>query len=501
MFGEGAALGPVEDRMEKIRLGNGPGGGPFAIPVDALAQTFAFIGIRGSGKTCGAGVLAEEFCAAQLPWIALDPTGVWWGLRAERDGSPGGMRSVVVIGGQHGDIALAKTDGARLASALIRANVCAVIDLSGESKTTWRVFLADFCNALMTETPETPRHVFVEEGPEFVPQRPVGNAMKMAHAALDRLIRLGRNKGYGASVISQRAATIDKDVLTQCENVFTFRLTHNLDRKAMKEWVSGKVDDARRFERFLSTMAGLKAGQAFFWSPAWLDTFQEVRFRERVTFHPGATRRVGVALRTVALSDAAEFVERVRKQLDRQAGPGRPAAVSGEGGGDGGRTGPRGEPQFRVSGKIPSDISVSANGGRGGEAPAPDPRETELAELRQSVSRERALRAEAERRLGAVRAALEPQFRAMSALFADLAAPAETGARPEVYAPWLAKAGDGKRRRMLEVMTERAELTRAQLATLAAVSIRSSTFRNNLSWMRVNKLVEVEGETVRLLRV
>lgn len=303
--------------MKDLRIGNGHGGTPFTLPVDALFQTFADIGIRGSGKTCGATVMAEEFCKAGLPWIALDPTGVWWGLRANKDGSPGGFQSVVVIGGKHGDLPLDKAGGRKLARAIVEANVCAVIDLKAESKTTWRMFLADFCEELLQIETEG-YHIFIEEGPEFVPQRPKGKAMLAAHAAVDKLIRLGRNNGYGASIISQRAATVDKDVISQCENVMAFRSPHNLDRKAFKEWLEGKVMDERLWKKFLGELAGLKNGECFFWSPSWLEKFSRLRTRQRETYHPGETRKVGVKLKTVALSDAQEFVQRVKRQLSKK---------------------------------------------------------------------------------------------------------------------------------------------------------------------------------------
>jgi len=488
----------VEEKY--LNLGGSAGGRPFKLPLDALVRTFAFIGIRGSGKTCGATVFAEELAAAGLPWIALDPTGVWWGLRANRDGSPGGLRGVVVVGGEHGDLPLDKGSGAQLARALVAANVCAVIDLSQESKTVWRTFLADFCNALMSESPETPRHIFVEEGPEFVPQRPVGNAMKIAHAALDRLIRLGRNRGYGATIISQRAATIDKDVLSQAENVFTFRLTHNLDRKAMKDWVSGKADDPKRFEKFLAAMAGLKEGQAYFWSPAWLEALSEMRFRVRNTYHPGETRRVGQALKTVALSDAQEFVNKVRQKLARTAGPAeRHPLVPG-----GTKKADPSAPEVRdlreeVSHDLRDLQNLREEAGR---------LQGQLKGALDNVASLEARAREAERRLAAVRTALQPQYDAFRALFENLAtsttaAGGASVADFSIYEPWLQRAGrDGsKRRRMLEVLLQRNDLTRHQLATLAGVSLSSSTLRNGLSWLKRNGLAVITGESVKLRAV
>lgn len=105
--------------------------------------------------------MAEEMARAGLPWMCLDPVGVWWGIRAKPDGTPGGYPAVV-IGGTHGDLPLDRADGAKIARALISENVCAVIDLSRESKKFWHTFVTDFALELMQLNPQTPRHIFLE---------------------------------------------------------------------------------------------------------------------------------------------------------------------------------------------------------------------------------------------------------------------------------------------------------------------------------------------------
>ena len=86
-----------------LELGTLMSGKKFTLPLDLVTRTLAIIGIRGSGKTVAATVLAEEMCEAGLPWVALDPVGVWWGLRVNPDGTPGGY-PVVVLGGEHADL-------------------------------------------------------------------------------------------------------------------------------------------------------------------------------------------------------------------------------------------------------------------------------------------------------------------------------------------------------------------------------------------------------------
>ena len=56
--------------------------GPFMLPAALAGQKNAIVGLSGSGKTCAGGVIAEEMEDAGIPWIVIDPMGVWWGRRA-----------------------------------------------------------------------------------------------------------------------------------------------------------------------------------------------------------------------------------------------------------------------------------------------------------------------------------------------------------------------------------------------------------------------------------
>src|SRR5437762_4748977 len=187
--------------MQNLNLGLTVSGKQFTLPLDASVQTFALLAIRGAGKTSTAAVIAEEMCKASLPWICFDPVGVWWGMRANSEGKPSGF-PVVVIGGEHADIPLEKNAGAKIAEALASENVFAVIDVSMESKHTWRQFLTEFSLGLMQLNPESPRHLFIEEAPEFVPQRTKVALTAQCKEDVERLVRLGRNGGYGCTLIS-----------------------------------------------------------------------------------------------------------------------------------------------------------------------------------------------------------------------------------------------------------------------------------------------------------
>lgn len=470
--------------MSQLNIGLTTSGKAFTLPYDAVTQTFALLAMRGAGKTSTAAVIAEEMCKARLPWICFDPVGVWWGMRADTQGQPNGF-PVVVIGGEHADIALEKNGGAKIAEALASENVFAVIDVSQESKHTWRQFLTEFSLGLMKMNPEVPRHIFIEEAPEFVPQRTKVSLTAQCKEAIERLARLGRNRGYGLTLISQRPATVDKDVLSQCENLLVLRTTGPHDRKALSEWIEAKAT-ARGLEKFLGELAGLPDGTAWFWSPHWLNQFERVRIRPRVTFHPGATRTVGVAPKAVALADVGEFVEKLRRQLTKVT-----VAVA-----KAGQTfheqAPAREAVDRFTrGRLPiADLDREAE------------QVTEIQSLRSQLSQERSTRADVERRLAAVRDSLRPQYDALRGLFEQLGTSSRNGGVDRAaFEPWLSKAGKAGCRRLLETLIERPELTKPQLGTLSSCSHKSSTFRGYLAWLKRNGLIQVDGETVRLIQL
>ena len=198
----------------KINLGS------IQIPINAATKTFAILAKRGAGKSYTAAVMAEEFYKARIPFVVFDPIDVWWGLRFARNGKDKGL-PVVVFGLEHADITLERDMGRRIAQAVVRENVSVVISTFGLPKVAQRHLTAEFAEELLSIN-NTPRHIFVEEAHEFVPQRVTGG-MSKTFAAVEALVVMGRNRGIGVTLINQRAATINKDVLTQLDTWLAFR--------------------------------------------------------------------------------------------------------------------------------------------------------------------------------------------------------------------------------------------------------------------------------------
>lgn len=162
--------------------------------VDYANQGNSMIGIRGSGKTYGAGVVAEQLLDAGIPIIVFDPTGVWQNLRNGVDGNPG--YQVVVAGGMFADLPLTEANAVEIVDAALKAGVSLVLDLKGMStsnKSSWMRIVSSSVEFLMGHNHLYGlRHVFIEEAAEFVPQKPNPGG-QLVYSRIESLARMGRN--------------------------------------------------------------------------------------------------------------------------------------------------------------------------------------------------------------------------------------------------------------------------------------------------------------------
>src|SRR3990172_4914091 len=266
-----------------------------ALPAEETVEAaIGIIGKRGRGKSGAVKVLMEELVKAKLPFVMFDPVGIAWGLRSSLDGSAPSGAHVLVVGGAHGDVRLERRAGAEGARAIVQANISAIIDFSEEPKSVYREFVCDFSHEIF-KVNDTSRLIIIEEAPELVPQR-LRPEMTQVFEAVERLVSRGRNRGLGVVLVSQRAATINKDVLTQVDALMVFGLTSPQDRKALRDWVEAKADEGH-LHQFEEGLASLERQEAWFWAPeAFGGIFRKIRVRPFTTLHPDKThlRRAGL---------------------------------------------------------------------------------------------------------------------------------------------------------------------------------------------------------------
>lgn len=280
-----------------------------SFPIDAVTQTLAAIGRKGSGKTYLATMIAEQMIDARAQVVVIDPVGNWWGLRVGADGKSKG-KDIFVIGGDHGDVPLVPDAGAKIARLIVEKNVSAVLDVSGFRIGEHKRFAADFAEEFfhLKKSRKTPVHVFIEEAQKIIPQR-VGPEEARMVGAFEQIVRLGRNYGIGATLITQRPQSVNKEVLSQVECLCVLQVTGPHERKALEEWVY----EAGADRKLVGELPGLSRGEGYVWSPSWLRTYQRVHFSRKETFDASATPEVGKAAKAASLSSVD--VEALRKDM------------------------------------------------------------------------------------------------------------------------------------------------------------------------------------------
>lgn len=273
------------------------------LPLQAVTETFAWIARRGMGKTYNSKRFMERLMEAGQQVIAADPLGVWYGVRLLEDGETPSPFQVLIFGGDHADVAITPDMGAAVALFLVDSGHSAVLDLSRFRPGEQIQFMVGFCEELFHAN-RAPLHLILDEADIFAPQGSSSgskdksdDSVSRCLGAVEALVRRGRVRGVGLSLITQRPAVLNKNVLSMCECLVCFRVSYTNDRKAISEWVKvhGTPEELDEMSR---TLASLPVGSAWFWSPGWLEVFQRIAFDKALTFDSSATPKPGEVVRS-----------------------------------------------------------------------------------------------------------------------------------------------------------------------------------------------------------
>lgn len=268
-----------------------------SLPRKTITEAIGWLATRGAGKTHNASVFFEELVAASLPGTAIDPTGVWWGVRSSASGERAGL-PVVIFGGDHGDVPISPDGGTALADLVANGSEVpwSVIDVSGfETGAELARFMTDF-TARLYYLARRPFHLFVDEADNFAPQQPFPEQRRLL-GNMTKIVRMGRAKGLGCSLITQRPAGLNKNVLAMCSTLMLMRVgasaSHDMDAIAAY-WKYNPDKEGR--DAILGTLQKLQTGEVWVYSPEFLKITERVLFRKRKTFDSSKTPEPGEEL-------------------------------------------------------------------------------------------------------------------------------------------------------------------------------------------------------------
>ena len=127
---------------------------------------------------------------------------------------------------------------------------------------------------------------FMEECQDFVPQ--IGRPPSFA--PIVRLCKLGRGKGLGATLISQRPAAIHKEALSQVSTYMVHNIINTRDLEALKLQLSFGTDK-NTIKNIISSISYASPGEMVCFSPKYFKDIGYIKVgmidRPRTTEHGG----------------------------------------------------------------------------------------------------------------------------------------------------------------------------------------------------------------------
>lgn len=124
----------------------------------------------------------------------------------------------------------------------------------------------------------------------FVPQNARGE--ERMEGAFEDLVRRGRGRGIGISLLSQRPQVVNKNVLELTENFVAMRAVGTRSREAVKEWFDAHATP-EELKAVMASLPSLQTGEGWFYSAHFLGVMERIRFREARTFDSSATPKAG----------------------------------------------------------------------------------------------------------------------------------------------------------------------------------------------------------------
>lgn len=288
-----------------LKVGRG-----FSVPLDSWATTGerdAILASSGMGKSYLTGVLIEETIENGGLVCVIDPEGEHFTL-AER-------YPMMVIGGEHGNLPLEEDMIDLYIEAMLQQKLSAVFDLSeylDEEQQQLYAIIAEHLFQLEQKYRAKVR-IVVEEAQIYAPQRGVGGRPKKGQKnpvqMSQKIAKRGRKRAIDSLWATQRPASLNKDILSQCNRFWFGGITSEQDYKAIKPYLN---QAGISFE----AIKALNPGEFYYYGKS---ETRLVKVRKRLCKHAGATPEVGMQFSATGSNSLNEALSGLEELVARRA--------------------------------------------------------------------------------------------------------------------------------------------------------------------------------------
>ena len=241
-------------------------------PSHIVTERTAVIGQSGSGKSYLVSVICEELASNDLGFMLLDTEGEYHGLsKFDNIRLIKETEEVEDISADEEYIKKIIMDSQRI-----------ILDVSESDKNTVNEFLTGIYSVtteLFKENKQTPFLLIIEEADIYIPQKRTGGL-----EILQTISRRGRKRGLGILLATQRPALVNKNVLSQCNNVFIGKLMLKNDLDSVRLFFSS-MDEVKQ-------LTTLEPG--YFYVQGAISDPMFIKIRARKTRHGGSTPKIPI---------------------------------------------------------------------------------------------------------------------------------------------------------------------------------------------------------------
>ena len=285
----------------------------FSIPLDAFAATGerdAILASSGMGKSYLTGVLLEETLENGGVVCVIDPEGEHFTLAARYP--------MLIIGGDQGTLPLDELAIDLYIEAMLQNRLSAVFDLSDFLDEEQQHLYGKIVDCLFNAETKYRQKIrlVVEEAQIYAPQRMAATSVKRGKKgsidpvqASQKIAKRGRKRAIDSLWATQRPASLNKDILSQCNRFWFGGITSEQDYKAIKPFLT---------EAGISFAAikALKPGEFYYYAKG--ETVQ-IKVRKRHCKHAGATPEAGQNFHAVADSEMEAAMKALAQEVGRRA--------------------------------------------------------------------------------------------------------------------------------------------------------------------------------------